>query len=234
MKVLIHACPPRMWYVEGFLVPSLLAQGADPADVRIWNDADGLGCLTSCMAAFAAMDGEGDTWHIQDDVLLCRDFVRTAGAIPEGGVVYGFCCEYFTDDPAQTGRVYAEDAWHSFQCVRIPDAWARECAAWYESGAWETESVNLDLPVLRDVNRGDDSFFREFLLCRHGDAAVINARPNLAEHVDLLLGGSVLHAWREYRATAYYWQDNDLTAQLRAALKARRLGAWRPAADIPE
>ena len=38
MKVLIHACPKRMWYVEGWLVPELQRQGAD--SVEIWNDTE--------------------------------------------------------------------------------------------------------------------------------------------------------------------------------------------------
>lgn len=37
MKILIHACPERMWYVEGFLVPALRSLGTEPA---IWNDAE--------------------------------------------------------------------------------------------------------------------------------------------------------------------------------------------------
>lgn len=222
MEVLIHACPDRMWYVDGFLVPSLRAQGIEP---KIWNDEARRGCLISCMEAFRACAGDGGTWHIQDDVLLAHDFAERA-AEHDDGVVYGFCCEYFLDDPDLTGEVYMPDAWHSFQCVRIPNAWARECAEWFFGRAWEAESVNVELPALEAVNQGDDTFFREFLQCRHGTGTVTNLKPNLAEHVDLLLGGSVLHPWRAYRPTAHYWNDKHLTAQLRAALKERRLGAW--------
>lgn len=225
MTVLIHACPERMWYVEGFLIPALEAQGA--GSIEIWNDEDHMGCLRSCMEAFAARTGDGGTWHIQDDVLISADFVRTARQYDDG-VVCGFACAYFTDDVEQTGRVYMPDAWHSFQCVRIPDPWARECAEWYFSGAWQAESLDPDLPALEAANKGDDGFFREFLLCRHGEGTVVNLKPNIVEHVDLLLGGSVLHPWREYRATAHWWTENDLTAQLRAELKARRLGSWAP------
>ena len=226
MRILIHAVPRRMWYVDEFLIPSLLAQGADLAEVDVWLDDTGRGNLCSCMDAFAACPEDGGgTWHIQDDVLVCRDFVRRARELDEG-VVYGFCCLWFGDDPDQTGRAYMPDAWHSFQCVRIPDAWARECAEWYSSGAWETESPNMELPAHKAGNRGDDSFFREFLQCRHGDGTVFNCRPNLVEHVDLLLGGSGLHQYREYRATAHYFDDTDLVDQLRTELRARRLGSW--------
>ena len=57
MKVLIHACPKRMWYVEGFLLPELKRQGAD--EVEVWNDTEGKGNLRACMEAFAAR-GTGD------------------------------------------------------------------------------------------------------------------------------------------------------------------------------
>ena len=93
MKILIHACPQRMWYVQEFLAPALQAQGAD--EIEIWNDAEGRGNLASCMASFAARTGDGGTWHIQDDVLPCRDFVERCRQNDEG-VVYGFCNEQFT------------------------------------------------------------------------------------------------------------------------------------------
>ena len=129
MKVMIHACPIRMWYVEGFLVPELERQGAD--EITVWCDTEKQGNLRACMAAFSACTGDGGTWHIQDDVLLCRDFVKRCRAHDEG-VVYGFCNETFRDDPQQAGRLSVADAWHSFQCVRIPDSYARDCAAWLD------------------------------------------------------------------------------------------------------
>lgn len=220
MEVMIHACPERMWYVDGFLIPSLEAQGINP---KVWNDTEKHGCLVSCMEAFASCEGDGGTWHIQDDVLISHDFSEKASL---NGVVYGFCCEYFLDDPDLTGEVYTEDGWHSFQCVRIPNEYARDCADWFFSGAWEKETNDPLLFGLKETNRGDDSFFREYLLCRHGDETVTNLKPNIVEHVDLLMGGSVLHPYRDYRAVAHYFEDTHLTAQLKAEFKEKRLGSW--------
>ena len=222
MEVMIHAVPERMWYVEEFLVPSLHNQGIKT--VAIWNDAEHRGNLISCMEAFASCEGDGATWHIQDDVLISHDFRERAEGLE--GVVYGFACEYFCDDVDITGEVYAEDAWHSFQCVRIPNEYARECAEWFFSRKWETESYNVELPALEATNRGDDGFFREFLLCRHGTETVTNLKPNIVEHVDLWLGGSVLHKYRDYLAVAHYWEDAYLTEQLKDALRERKLGSW--------
>ena len=71
MKILIHAVPERMWYVEEFLIPALRAQGAEK--IEIWNDTEHRGNLAACMDAFAAREGDGGTWHLHQErrKLLC-------------------------------------------------------------------------------------------------------------------------------------------------------------------
>lgn len=221
MKFLIHACPQRMWYVEEYLIPSLLAQGAEISEVEIWNDAERKGNLIACMESFAAREGDGGTWHLQDDVLLCSDFVERCRTLDEG-LVYGFACRNFGDRLEAGGTVYAPDAWNSFQCVRIPDPWARDCAAWVFSEDWRSESPCPELPMLWKINQGDDTFFHEFMACRHGGEIVENVRPNLVEHVDWLIGGSSLQQWRDYLARAEFWVEPALVDELRERLRARR------------
>lgn len=218
MKILIHACPRRMWYVSDFLMPMLREQGAD--EIEVWNDTEKKGNLAACMESFAARQGDGGTWHLQDDVLPCRDFVKRCRELDDG-VVYGFCCPQFTDNPQLTGNVYQCDSWHSFQCVRIPDAYARECAAWVRSNRWQQESPNPKLYALLGTNKGDDTFFHEFMACYHGRDMVTNAKPNLVEHVDWIIGGSVLSPYREFYANAYYWEDDDLVRELKEAVKGK-------------
>ena len=133
MKILIHAVPERMWYVNEFLIPALLAQGA--VEIEIWNDTEHRGNLDACLDAFASREGDGGTWHLQDDVLPRRDFVTHCRDLDDG-IVFGFCCRNFGDRLDAFGQVYAPDAWNSFQCVRIPDAYARECADWVRSMRW--------------------------------------------------------------------------------------------------
>ncbi len=219
MKIMIHACPQRMWYVEDLLIPQLLEQGAD--SVAIWNDDEGLGNLEACMRAFRHCAGHGGTWHIQDDVLPCRDFVQRCREYESDGIVYGFCNEQFRDDPENTGRVRVSDAWHSFQCVRIPDDTARECSEWFYSGGWR-ESTLPELAILKGMKKGDDSFFREFLLMRRSRSSVTNAEPNLVEHVDWIVGGSILSPWRGFLARAYYWEDEALVEDLKQQIMRLR------------
>ena len=219
MKVLIHACPARMWYVEEFLVPSLLAQDVPRGDIEIWNDTAKRGNLLSFMESCAARTGDGGTWHIQDDVLLCRDFAKRCEEYDAetNRVVYGFCCERFTDNVDQTGLVHQPDSWHSFQCVRIPDAYARECAEWFFTDAqhrWIFKNW-------ASTGKMDDSFFWSFMEDRHPGDLVRNAAPNLVNHVDWLIGGSVLSSWRGYIAASDLWEDDELLEDLRTKLKAR-------------
>lgn len=215
---MIHAIPQRMWYVEEYLVPALGDQGAE--DIHIWVDKDRLGNLRSCMEAFKDTEGDGGTWHLQDDVLPARDFVKRARAYKRGHVAYGFCCEMFHDDPYNAGVVYQPDMWHSFQCVYIPNRTARECADWYFSGDWQ-ECQDEHLPAMVAMNRGDDSFFREFMFCRHPGEPAFNFAPNLVEHVDWLIGGSSLHQWWDRLPRSDRWEDEALVEELRTELKKR-------------
>ena len=222
MKFLIHAAPQRMWYVNDFLIPELRAQGAKL--IEVWNDEKKAGNLQACMESFRQIKGHAGTWHLQDDVLPCRDFIKRCYELEGDGVVYGFTCNMFGDDIRQTGRVYAPDVWHSFQCVRIPDEYARECAAWYFSGDWR-QDADPDLFALEDLGQGDDSFFRAFLQTRHGRERFTNAAPNLVEHVDWLIGGSILSPWRGLLARSALWNDQGELDALKREIKRRNAPA---------
>ena len=164
--------------------------------------------------------GSGETWHLQDDVLPCRDFVARIRKHP-GGVAYGFCTKLFGDDISLGGLVYAQDAWHSFQCVCIPDRYARDFAAWFSRGDWKN-SPNPELYTMQKLGKGDDSFFREYLLSEHGTEPVINYAPNLVEHIDWLIGGSSLGHWQRHMPRSARWEDEELVSELRERLRQRR------------
>lgn len=215
MKILIHACPQRMWYVRDFLIPMLQEQGAE--NIEVWNDIHKKGNLIACMESFAARIGDGGTWHIQDDVLPSRDFVKRCEENDEG-LVYGFCCKNFNDRLDACGEVYVCDAWHSFQCVRIPDEYARGCASWFYSSEWIANCIP-EMPILNAQGKGDDTFFHEYMNTQHGYETAFNLKPNLVEHVDWLLGGSSLQKWRDYIARAEFFEDKDLVDELRERIK---------------
>lgn len=223
MKIMIHACPARMWYVDEFLVPQLREQGVREEEILVWNDEAGWGNLKAFVKACEAIAGDGGhTWHIQDDVLLAHDFAERARTLEteQDGIVCGFCCANWGPKPIKEGRVPMPFMWNGFQCVRIPDRIAGEFAVWMQS-------VGHTKPELRrwiQSNKGDDSCFRAFCLDRHRRDTVFNVNPNLVDHVDFLIGGTVINPQRPVQYNrAYYWEDNDAVVALREKLTERAM-----------
>ena len=136
MEIMIHACPSRMWYVNDYMIPSLIEQGIPRKEIVVWNDADGMGNLKSCMLSFAeCAKYEGDTWHLQDDVLICRDFTERID-IEEDVVVCGFCHTLFEPfNRPMPGYAPAVFMYNSFPCIRIPNRIAGEFVEWLENDA---------------------------------------------------------------------------------------------------
>lgn len=219
MKILIHAVPQRLWYVTNFMLPQLREQGYE--ETQIFLDDRKLGNLEACLQSFEQLPDEGGTWHLQDDVLLARDFIRRADP-PMADVASGFCCIPFGDSPYTIGRVYQPDLWHSFQCIYIRNALAKEFAAWVRGGHF-IESPNLNLPALQRAGKGDDSFFREFLFCRHPGISAYNFTPNLVEHIDWLIGGSTLTvggSWHHDLPRSALWEEESETLALQTRIRA--------------
>ena len=217
-QFMIHACPKRMWYVEGFLIPSMLEQGIPRANITVWNDADGKGCLESCMASFAECGKhDGGTWHLQDDVLICHDFAEACEEYDDG-VVCGFSHMLFEPfNRPMPGDVPAIFMFNSFPCIRIPNRIAGECAEWYYNDARHR-------PNYQDwVKSGkhDDGFWHDFYVERYPHGRAMNLVPALVEHVDWLIGGSTVNDWRGYICRADYWEDDDLIEQLKNKLARR-------------
>ena len=54
-KYVIHACQQRKWYVDDYLIPSMLKQGINEDDITIWLDDKHQGNLFACMNCFKSM-----------------------------------------------------------------------------------------------------------------------------------------------------------------------------------
>ena len=195
---MIHAYPKRMWYVQKFLLPSLKAQGIE--DITIYNDENREGNLFSCMKSFQSLKEDGETWHLQDDVVICSDFAKRVEELPEG-IVCGFCssvCKYWNP-----GYQYLDQMWYSFPCIKIPNNLARECAEWFFTDAIHSGRYWAWV----EGKKFDDSFFRDFLLLRHKDIKAYNVKPNLVNHIDYMLGGSIANKTLIGDRTAVHWDD---------------------------
>lgn len=217
MRFMIHACPARLWFVEGWLAPELRRQGAE--DVTVWCDEQKIGNLQACRASFAACGGDGDTWHLQDDVLPASDFVRRAKALEDRrGVICGFVNENGGPNANLTGEQRGRDVWYSFPCVRIPNGRARALAAWIRDGG------DGGTTARSFINRGigDDWFFRRYMEMYYPDEPVLHCKPCLVEHIDFPLGGSQCTPWRGYWARAAYWDEPERVDEVTDWIKTHR------------
>jgi len=208
MKYMIHACPSREWFVYGYMIPEMTRQGIEPSDIEIWMDRNGDGNLLSCMKAFLKCgeneDEENDgTWHLQDDVILSGDFAKKTLRY-DRGIVCGFGRKGWQQLPPESGTVPAVYMWNSFPCIRIPDRIAAECAEWTLKDAIYRETYH----EYAALGKCDDSFWYDFLVEVHGDMRVTNLDPNIVEHADFLIGGSVLHK-RDEEVRSSWWRDQE-------------------------
>lgn len=184
VKVMIHACEPRMWYVNEFLLPSLKEQGCE--DIRVICDTDHVGNVEACMRCFAAVKGEEHTWHLQDDVVLAEDFKERAELYESfNGIVCGIKTRYDAgkQDNDGTPRTDKDQMWLSFPCIRIPDILARGCAHTYNTQP-------ADFFQWKQRGRGDDMVFRKYIKKCCPSAPYINAIPNMVDHIDYLIGNT--------------------------------------------
>ena len=212
---MIHTYPKRLWYVEEYLIPSMLKQGIQRAQIKVYNDDIKEGNLKACMRAFAKVrNDDGHTWHLQDDVCICKDFKKRTEKIDKefDGIVCGFStARYNRDVPA--GKVKLRLMWFSFPCIRIPNKIAIECSNWVLMymignpcyvGFWK-DGVN------------DDWCFKQFLQTYYQDIDVWNLNPNLVDHIDYLIGGGS-GGKRDCQVRAQYWEDESIVEELANAL----------------
>lgn len=213
---MIHAMPKRMWYVEKYLIPSLLKQGVYESQILVYNDSEKDGNLRACMKAFASVpDDDEGTWHLQDDVCICKDFKILTEAV-DFGLVCGFSSNLY-DGPGKIGVVPLKKMWFSFPCIRIPNKYARDCSEWvlkYIIGNSVYEKYWKN-------GTNDDWAFRTYLKEKHKDDYAINLAPNLVDHVDYLLGGGTGKLKREKPCRAQYWKDEDVVRELEDAINGR-------------
>ena len=223
MKYLIHACPSRMWYVQDYLLPQLTEQGADSDEVAIWNDAEGRGNLFSFVESCRYLGSlGGGVWHLQDDVVLSRDFVartRTLEDLNPHEVQCGFCFPVGSDPGINCrGRTPVKFLWYSFQCIYIPNSLAGEFARWFldEAQYWGKYREKVA------ERKHDDWFFREFLLDKHPHDHVEHIVPNLVDHVDYLIGGTTLTPLRARKVNhGVYWEEPEIVEYLRQRLSQK-------------
>ena len=222
-RYMIHTYPGRLWYVEEFLVPSMLKQGIKQEQIDVYCDSAKEGNLRACMNSWLTLpDDENGTWHLQDDVLICKDFKKRTEQ-HNSGYIAGFIREkpaYNPDIPF--GLINLVDMPWTFPCIRIPNKAARACAEWilnYIIG----NPVYLN--QTKDGN-GDDWAFKLYAQSFLKDKKMLNINPCLVDHIDWLIGGTSTGNKRVEPVVARQFKDRDLVEKLRKELcKKKKLNA---------
>lgn len=215
-KYLIHTMPKRKWYVDEFLIPSMIKQGIRIEDIFVYSDDKGEGNLRACMNAFMlCKDKDGAIWHLQDDIIISHDFkeITEKYDTENDNIVCGFKSIY--DGDTKSGETTVENMWFSFLCIRIPNKIASDCAEW-------VLNCIIDNPIYREwweegVN--DDMLFRRYVCEHHKNEKAYNLKPNIVDHIDYLIGGTVNSNARITVIRSAYWTDEYLVNELRRELE---------------
>ena len=213
MKYLIHSCKKRYWYVKNYLIPSMVKQGIREQNIHVYLDYNDDGCLQSCMKSFNGMpDDNTGTWHLQDDVIICSDFKERTLRLSSlyDGIICGYCYR-FDDNRYKIGNVKAKEMWYSFPCIYIPNKVARDCANWFYNKVVNDGAYFLYVKS----KKHDDTLFRIFVEDYYPNIHVTNLSPNLVDHIDYLIGGSIINNSRDVKEThAVYFEESELVKEL--------------------
>lgn len=211
-KYLIHTCGKRKWYVDSYLIPSMLNQGIKRENLWVYNDDAKKGCLRSFIdSARLIPRTSGGVWHLQDDVVISSDF-RLMTEEFDDGIVCGFCSYYSEGYPM--GIRHVRDMWYSFPCIRIPNSVLRGFIEWLES-----VEIQKRYQAYFKENKFVDTLFRIYVLERCGDMLVHNLYPNIVDNIDYLLGGSIINCARTKSPASLYFNDSELVQELKESLQ---------------
>lgn len=223
MRYMIHCCPQRMWYVNEYLAPSMVNQGIAKDDIIIWNDTEKIGNLKSFIESMRYIGNnfprDEGIWHIQDDVIICRDFAeRTKETYDNIGIISGFICGAWTGcNQNRLDEQSIMHTWVSFPCIYIPNKYCLAFANWIN-----TRGKRL-YPSKWENGSYDDFFFIEFIKKTQPEAICHNIKPNLVDHIDYLIGSSTLRKYKpgDEIKRSMYFEDTDLVDKLEEELKRR-------------
>lgn len=217
MKYMIHTYPKREWYVLKYLVPSMLKQGINKDDITIYSDRNSLGNLLSWLWSLSQV--KEDTWHLQDDIIICSDFKdRTEVYSYLNTVVCGFVhYDFNTGSTLQTGFTHPKFMFMSFPCIFIPKKYSDEFLNWiYLPQTKEKYKKEIE------SKKNDDLLFYKYINEIHKDLKIYNCKPCLVDHIDYLIGGSSVNGrlYEGQQVRAYYWNEEKLIKELERKIES--------------
>lgn len=221
---MIHCCNSRMWYVTKFLVPSMIQQGIPRDHIFIYQDKNNIGNLrafvdsSNRLVSVCYKKGISGVWHLQDDVVLSKKFCETTNKYP-AGIVCGFTCNYNENPKPGAFKLSETELWFSFPCIRIPTYILSRFARWANESLWQSKYFREW--VMR--NKGDDLIFQEWLYDQKdlADFTHVNLNPNVVDHIDTLIGGTVVNGQRDadFDTHSIFWNEQDVIEDLKIKLE---------------
>lgn len=216
MKYMVHTIPKRLWYVEKYLIPSMIDEGIKKKDIYIYNDENKFGNLFAFLESLKYINEnftkEQGFWHLQDDVIISKDFKEITEEKGKNYVVNGFVNKNYAN-VEKSGLVNVKDYWYSFPCIYIPNRYIDDFLNWIEK-------VKDYSPYRKRWNkkRYDDWFFYKFLEEEFSLDKMINLKPNIVDHIDYLLGFTT-GTRSKVPVRAEYFKDLDLVKKLEREIK---------------
>lgn len=215
MIYLIHTCSKRKWYVDEFLIPSMKEQGITDDEIIVYNDANGEGQLRSFINSYEYVKDK-DAWHLQDDIIISKNFRKMAEEHNKG-IVCGFCNGFSTGYP---GYANIFVMWYSMPCIRIPADIMKGFISWLQD-----PKTQRTFRHYFDENKHDDVFLENYLKETYPTMRVWNLAPNMVNHIDHLIGGSLINQGRNKPnefLMSKYWEEPELLDDIEKRLKERR------------
>lgn len=217
-KYMIHTCKKRKWYVNQYLIPSMLEQGITKDQIIVMTDNDEIGILYATMQSFdwigRTQDWSEIIWHLQDDVIISSNFKRMTDNL-YGDIICGFCSTFDKETGYVYGLVDREKMWYSFPCIGIKNYFAKDCADWF----FESEMFKEENREKIRYGKYADWFFRKYVMQYQKNIRVFNSNPNLVDHIDWLIGGSLVNSCRDQKQVrAIYWKEHQLVSNLQLKL----------------
>lgn len=221
MKYMIHTYPKRKWYVDNYLIPSLKNQKIKSSDIYIFIDENKRGNLQAFLDSldwiYNNLSEEKGLWHLQDDVIVSKNFKKETEKASDK-IINGFVCKSYNPSKLEkTGKQIMKNHWLSFPCIYIPNKYIYPFLS-YMNEIENKDKYNRD-KVKYDRGRGDDYFFYKFLRTKFSKDECINLNPNLVDHIDYLIGNSTLFGKRAFSTRSYYFNDLDLVKELERKTK---------------
>jgi hypothetical protein len=104
--------------------------------------------------------------------------------------------------------------WYSFPCIRIPEEISKAFYTFYYS-----DNKPEEFNIIINSGKMDDLLFMEFLKHYYPKLNATNLAPNLCDHIDFLLGGSIANQQRQGTARAAYFNEPNLVKSLMYSLQ---------------